>query len=104
MNTKYLFLLFFLPLFSFAQYDFEPSAEHPYGLPNPKAPKEILDFAPMIGECDCKSQKRNPDRTWAEPVDMLWRFKYIMDGMGIQDETLKADGKHSGSIRQFIPD
>ncbi|MEO0572477.1 MAG: nuclear transport factor 2 family protein, partial [Bacteroidota bacterium] len=46
----------------------------------------------------------NPDRTWAEPVDMLWRFKYIMDGMGIQDETLKADGKHSGSIRQFIPD
>ncbi len=27
-----------------------------------------------------------------------------MNGMGVQDETLKADGKHSGSIRQFIAD
>lgn len=87
-----------------AQYDYDSSLEHPYGLPNPEAPKELLDFAPLIGECDCKSQTRNADQTWAEPSDMVWRFKYIMNGMGVQDETLKADGRHSGSIRQFIAD
>lgn len=104
MKTILLFLFTFLPLILFSQFDFEPSSEHPFGLPNPNAPQELLDFAPMIGECNCKSQTRNPDQTWAEPIDMLWRFKYIMNGMGIQDETLKEDGKHSGSIRQFIPD
>ncbi len=93
-----------LPSFVLAQYDFEPSFEHPYGLPNPDAPEQITDFAPLIGTCNCKSQSRNPDQTWAEPVDMVWKFKYIMNGMGIQDETLKADGRHSGSIRQFIAD
>jgi len=104
MKTYYFLALLGLPIFLSAQYDYEPSAEHPYGLPNPEAPKEILDFAPMIGECDCKSQNRNPDQTWAKPIDMVWRFKYIMNGTGVQDETLKSDGGHSGSIRQFIAD
>ena len=27
-----------------------------------------------------------------------------MNGMAVQDETLKSDGRHSGSIRQFIAD
>ena len=85
-------------------YDFEPSAEHPFGLPHPDAPKELLDWAPLIGECDCKSIARNPDQSWGDTIQMLWRFKYIMNGMAVQDETLKADGKHSGSIRQFIAD
>ena len=97
-----LFLLF--TTFAFSQYDFEPTEAHPFGLPNPEAPQEILDFAPLIGECNCKSTARKADQTWAKPVDMIWRFKYIMNGMGVQDETLKADGKHSGSIRQFIAD
>lgn len=104
MKTKQHVFFALLPLLAFSQYDFEPTTEHPFGLPNPNAPQELLDFAPMIGECDCKSQSRNSDQTWAEPVDMVWRFKYIMNGMGIQDETLKSDGKHSGSIRQFVPD
>lgn len=90
--------------FTFSQYNFEPSAENPYGLPNPEAPQELLDFAPLIGECNCKSVSRNQDQTWADPVDMIWRWKYIMNGMAVQDETLKADGKHSGSVRQFIAD
>jgi len=105
MKTKYLsILLLFLPFFTFSQYNFEPSTAHPYGLPNPEAPQQILDYAPLIGECDCKSISRKPDQTWAEPVAMTWRFKYVMNGMAVQDETLKADGKHSGSIRQFIAD
>ena len=105
MKTSYLTLIFFcFTTYVFSQYKYEPSAAYPFGLPNPAAPQEILDFAPLIGECDCISTSRNPDRTWAEPVDMIWRFKYIMNGMAVQDETLKADGSHSGSIRQFIPD
>lgn len=88
----------------FSQYNYEPSSENPYGLPNPEAPQELLDFAPMIGECNCLSYSRKPDQTWAEPVEMIWRFKYIMNGMGVQDETVKKDGKHSGSIRQFNQD
>jgi ketosteroid isomerase-like protein len=106
-NMQPNYLSFFLLLVftgSFAQYQFEPSNEHPYGLPNPAAPAELLDFAPLIGECDCTSVSRKADQSWAAPLDMIWRFKYIMNGMAVQDETLKADGKHSGSIRQFIPD
>lgn len=88
----------------FAQYQYEPSTEHPYGLPNPEAPQQLLDFAPLIGKCNCESVSRKADQTWADPVDMIWKFKYIMNGMAVQDETLKGDGKHAGSIRQFITD
>ncbi len=87
-----------------AQFPYEVSEEHPFGLPNPEAPQEILDFAPLIGECNCISVTRGLDGNWAEPVDMIWRFKYIMNGMAVQDETLKTDGTYAGSIRQFIPD
>jgi len=87
-----------------AQYDFDSSSTHPYGLPNPEAPEQIKDFAPLIGKCECESITRNPDQSWKEPVPMTWTFKYIMNGMGVQDETLKADGRHSGSIRQFHKD
>lgn len=104
MRKAICFALLFFPLILPAQFDFEPSQEHPFGLPNPDAPKELMDFAPLIGECNCKSEMRNADQSWAEPVDMLWRFKYIMNGMAIQDETLKSDGRYAGSIRQFIPD
>lgn len=85
----------------FAQYSYEPSAENPYGVPNPKAPTEVKEYQPLIGLCDCTSVSRKQDQTWAEPVKMKWKFKYIMNGMAVQDETLKADGRHSGSIRQF---
>lgn len=85
-------------------YQFEPSARAPYGEINSKAPDQLKDFVPMIGESNCQSMSRNSDGSWDEAQNMLWRFKYIMNGMAIQDETLKADGKHSGSIRQFILD
>jgi ketosteroid isomerase-like protein len=105
MKSKIPVLLFmFISFFTYSQFDYEPSILHPYGLPNPNAPHQLLDFAPLIGECDCESLSRKADQSWAEPVKMIWRFKYIMNGMGVQDETLKADGRHSGSIRQFIPD
>ena len=103
---KFLFAFLLVPLFCFGQLSskYEPTALNPYGLPNPDAPKEILDFDPLIGTCDCISTARNADQSWGDSQKMTWTFKYIMNGMGIQDETLKEDGSHSGSIRQFIAD
>ncbi len=101
------FILFFLLLFSaslFAQYNYEPNDEFPFGRLNPDAPKETADYASMIGKCNCKSENRNPDGTWNKAIDMTWTWKYIMNGMGVQDLTNKSDGKHSGSIRQFNAD
>lgn len=83
---------------------YEVSAANPYGLPNPEAPEQVKDFAPMIGRCMCQSETRNQDGTWAAPTEMVWTFKYIMNGLGVQDETVKADGRHSGSIRQYHAD
>ncbi len=89
---------------SFAQYEYEPNEKNPFGKYNPEAPKQLQDYEALIGECKCKSVARKPDQTWAEPVDMIWRWKYIMNGKAVQDETLKADGGHSGSIRQYDKD
>lgn len=83
---------------------YSPNSEFPFGKPNALAPKELQDFAHMIGISDCESQSLRPDGSWADPVNMTWTFKYIMDGMAVQDETIKEDGRHSGSIRQFSAD
>jgi len=87
-----------------AQNEYEASEAFPFGQPHPEAPEQTKDFQSLIGECNCKSIARKPDQTWAEPVDMIWRWKYIMNGKAVQDETIKKDGKHSGSIRQFSSD
>ncbi len=99
-----LYLVFLCSSFCFSQNDYSVSETNPYGLPNPEAPEEIKDFQPLMGKCNCRSISRNQDQSWADAVDMTWEWKYIMNGMAVQDETLKADGKHSGSIRQFIAD
>ena len=102
---KLLIVLFLIGTQSlYAQYEFEPNKKNPFGKYNPEAPKQLKDYEALIGECKCKSVSRKPDQSWAEPVDMIWRWKYIMNGKAVQDETLKADGKHSGSIRQYNKD
>jgi hypothetical protein len=104
----FLLLLFLISQFNLHSqshsYTYEASEEYPYGLPNPDAPPQIKDWDDLIGECDCKSVKRLADGTWADSVNMVWRFKYILNGYGVQDDTFKEDGIHSGSIRQFNPD
>ena len=90
--------------FSFAQFEYEANSEYPFGRPNPEAPEQIKDFSELIGVCHCDSTLRNQDGTWAEATDMKWTWKYIMNGMAVQDESLKSDGSNSGSIRQFIAD
>ncbi len=87
-----------------AQSEYEPSEAYPFGRPNPEAPSEIKDFSSLIGICDCNSLTRNKDNSWGTPNKMSWEFKYIMNGMAVQDQTIKEDGKNSGSIRQFIAD
>ncbi len=104
MRIIYSLLLLLFPILVFSQDKFESSSEQPFGAPNPDAPNEINDFKPMIGLCDCNSETRKPDGSWAAAIPMTWKFKYIMNGMAIQDETLKSDGVHSGSIRQYNPD
>lgn len=104
---KYIFFLFLISSTTFsvyAQYEYEPNDSHPFGQLNPDAPEQVADFDPLIGKSSCTSQNRAADGSWNEPVDMVWIFKYIMNGKAVQDETLKADGAHSGSIRQFNAD
>ncbi|MCK0131711.1 hypothetical protein MWU59_09365 [Flavobacteriaceae bacterium F08102] len=90
--------------FSYGQFEYDASTEFPYGRANPNAPQQIKDYAALIGKCTCTSTSRNADGSWADPVKMTWTFRYIMNGMAVQDETLKTDGKHSGSIRQYSQD
>lgn len=80
------------------------SEAYPYGQPHPEMPEQFLDYHELIGTCDCTSLQRKPDQSWGEPQRIQWTFQYIMDGKGVQDATLKPDGKHSGSIRQFNAD
>ena len=98
------FLLLHVSIFAQGKYGFEPSDDFPFGQAHPDAPEELLDFGPLIGESVCTSTTRNATQEWNEPISMIWRWKYIMNGKGVQDETLKEDGLHSGSIRQYIPD
>ena len=87
-----------------AQYDYAASSKNPFGKLNPNAPPETADFANLIGTCDCNSVSRIDQNSWADTVKMLWTFKYIMNGKGVQDLTLKEDGTHGGSIRQYNAD
>ncbi|MDH7446793.1 hypothetical protein [Aquimarina sp. 2201CG14-23] len=104
MKHYALFFILSFPIIIIAQKNYGISPEFPYGQANPEAPEQIKDFESMIGICDCKSVVRKKDQSWADPINMTWTFKYIMNGMAIQDETIKEDGGHSGSIRQFIAD
>lgn len=96
-------LMFFYLVMS-SQTSFEANDAHPFGRANPDAPEQVKEFEKLIGLCDCLSESRNQDKSWNEPVKMTWKFKYIMNGMGVQDETFKDDKSYSGSIRQFDPE
>ncbi|MCR9288976.1 MAG: hypothetical protein NXI23_16500 [Bacteroidetes bacterium] len=108
-NTVFIFGLCLLPIFSFSQIDvswiqYEPNPAKPYGDLNPNAPEQVADFRPMIGQSECKSVSRNPDGSWQDTVDMLWQFKYIMNGTAVQDEVWRGNDLFAGSIRQYHAD
>lgn len=86
-------------------YPYDPSDQHPFGQLNPEAPEQVAEYKYLIGESRCKSVSRLAGGNWSkDSVDMIWRFKYFLNGTSVIDETLKADGKHSSSIRQYNPD
>ncbi|TJY37083.1 hypothetical protein [Pontimicrobium aquaticum] len=61
----------------------------------------LTDFSEMIGTCNCKSKRMGNDGKWLEAIDATWTFKYIMNGKGVQDDFLLANGLSGGSIRQY---
>lgn len=106
VSTLLLTFLFSINLFAqdALNFEYEATEDFPFGQPHPSALPEIADWDPMIGICECSSQSRKQDGDWAEPIDMTWTWKYIMNGTAVQDITLKSDGAHSGSIRQYNTD
>ncbi|MEM7050264.1 MAG: hypothetical protein AAF604_11430 [Acidobacteriota bacterium] len=79
--------------------DFEPTAEHPFGRPNPRAPEELAQFEFLIGEFDAQVRRRLPDGSWFEEM-ILWQASYILNGHAIQDRTW-SDTAATTSIRFF---
>ncbi|MEM9324426.1 MAG: hypothetical protein AAGA85_02175 [Bacteroidota bacterium] len=98
--------LFFLSLgMSNAQVqEYEANESYPYGRLNPDAPSQLGDYSPLIGLHKCATVMRGASTDWADTVQMDWQFKYIMNGLAVQDEVWKADGVYAGSIRQFNAD
>lgn len=105
MRSIIIILAIFSTLQIFAQIkDYSVSDKYPFGQPNPNAPENIKDFEPMIGVCDCKSVQRNNDGSWQDTLNMVWKFKYILNGTAIQDETWHDSGFFATSIRQINTD
>ncbi|WP_347175354.1 hypothetical protein [Polaribacter uvawellassae] len=100
----FVFSISFLSAQETLEMKYTTTKENPFGKYNPKAPKQLQDYKELIGLSKCESTSRNPDQTWAKPVNMTWEWKYIMNGMAVQDLTLKEDARHSGSIRQYDKD
>ncbi len=102
-TTLHIFVLF-ISVSIFSQFKYDVSKENPFGKYNPKAPKQVKDYQDLIGKCNCVSESKKSDGTWAKPIKMTWEWRYIMNGTAVQDLTLKEDGNHSGSIRQYNKD
>lgn len=97
-----LFLFFFFGVQ--AQINYEANSHYPYGRLNPEAAPAIKDYEELIGTCNCKSLQRNSKQEWGDTIDMIWTFKYILNGMAIQDESWRSDSIYTGSIRQYSQD
>jgi len=78
--------------------------EFAFGMPDPEAPPQLLEYRELIGISDCSSRSRALDGTWGEPQEMVWSFRYILGGTAVEDSTVRSDGFHAGSVRQYSPD
>ncbi len=75
-----------------------------FGKIHPEAPKQLLDYQELIGLHQCLSTKRDQQGNFPDTVSFIWSFKYIFNGIAVQDETWKEDGSYTSSIRQFDTD
>lgn len=62
----------------------EPNPSRTFGQPNPNAPKELTQFAFLIGEYTCVDELTDTDGNTTR-LDARWSGKYILNGYGIQD-------------------
>ena len=113
MKSKHFFILFLLSsLFTYSQsesfpkswFKDEPSKKLPYGRLSTSTVAPTNDFDKLIGVCDCKSVSRQADGKWADTLSLKWRWKYIMNGNGVQDEGWfgsKENPSYFTSIRSY---
>jgi hypothetical protein len=66
-----------------------------YGSPNPQAPRELSQFAFLIGEWSCEVKAQGADGTW-QTYRATWVGRYILDGYVIADEYRMTD--HAGEL------
>jgi len=112
MKTKALALIFTLAIYSIASCQTsnktvsnKKHVENIYGKPNKNALAEIKDFEKLIGVCNCKSVQYRAGKP-GDTLDLKWKWKYILDGYGIQDEGWYGNDttqNHFTSIRILNP-
>ena len=56
-----------------------------YGVPNRNAPRELSQFAFLIGTWQCESSVKEPDGAY-HTYPATWVARYILDGYAIADE------------------
>ena len=78
-----------------------PSATEPFGQRHSEAPKELAQFAFLIGEFECDERIRTPSGDWLV-FRAIWRGRYTLGGMAIQDEYWTAQ-VFTTSVRVFDP-
>ncbi len=73
-----------------------------YGEPNPNAPKELSEFAFLIGKWRAEGKSLESDRRWGE-VSMMWTVQYILDGYAIAGvyQTQGEGGEWATSAMDF---
>jgi len=72
----------------------EPSEENPYGKSNANEVSQLNDYDKLIGVCSCESTRLQLDGKWSKPIALKWKWKYIMNGNGVQDEGWYGDEKN----------
>ncbi len=83
---------------------YEPSAQYPFGRSNPNLGDQLKAFAPIVGNCECRSLTRNADQSWGDTTNLRWEFRYIMNGTAVQDITWLDNDTYTTSVRQYNAD
>lgn len=86
-----------------AALSYEPSAEFPFGRPNPAAPPELAQFHFIVGQSNCEEELLNgATQEWVEG-QRTWDASYYMNGFAIRDAGRTGSGGNNGNIRIFNP-
>jgi hypothetical protein len=81
--------------------DHRPGPTLPFGRAHPDAPQELAQFGFLVGEYECLERIRIETGKWLK-FRAIWRGRYILGGMGIQDEYWTAQ-VFATSVRVYDP-